>query len=153
RGFLLGTVPAERVEAVCAWLESDPGNASRLEGLAARDALLDVLSDTTPEEPVAEDCLGRLPASGSQERESLSANRAGAETPGGGPARTGAPGPWMPARLGQFRLVGELGHGGMGYVFEAEDEKLGRRVALKVLSPELAGKPEAVTRFLREARA
>lgn len=55
--------------------------------------------------------------------------------------------------LSHFRIVGELGTGGMSEVYLAEDEKLGRRVALKVLPPELAGSPERLARFRREARA
>jgi eukaryotic-like serine/threonine-protein kinase len=39
----------------------------------------------------------------------------------------------QPERLGDFRLIREIGRGGMGVVFEAEQESLGRRVALKVL--------------------
>jgi serine/threonine protein kinase/tetratricopeptide (TPR) repeat protein len=54
--------------------------------------------------------------------------------------------------VGRFRVVGELGRGGMATVWEAEDTLLGRRVALKILSDELAGSPEARRRFLREAK-
>ena len=51
-------------------------------------------------------------------------------------------------------LIGEpLGRGGMGVVFAAEDLRLGRRVAIKFLPEEACCEPEAVQRFLREARA
>ncbi|WP_182377248.1 protein kinase [Nocardioides sp. WS12] len=53
--------------------------------------------------------------------------------------------------LGPYRITRELGAGGMGIVFEAIEEGLGRRVALKVLSLQLASEPEFRTRFKREA--
>ena len=56
-------------------------------------------------------------------------------------------------RLGSYRLLKNLGSGGMGIVFLAEDVKLKRKVALKVIKPELAKRPSAGERFLREARA
>src|SRR5262249_52765077 len=58
-----------------------------------------------------------------------------------------------PAVLGPFRLVRELGRGGMGVVYEAVQEPLGRRVALKVLPPGAARHPSFRERFLREAAA
>jgi serine/threonine-protein kinase len=58
-----------------------------------------------------------------------------------------------PARIGHFRVVSRLGHGGMGIVYRAEDEKLRRTVALKVLPREFAEDPERRRRFLREARS
>jgi tetratricopeptide (TPR) repeat protein len=55
----------------------------------------------------------------------------------------------LPSRLGHFEIVGRLGAGGMGVVFEGRDSVLGRRVALKLLHP-ASGAP---ARLLREAQA
>jgi WD40 repeat protein len=56
-------------------------------------------------------------------------------------------------RLDHYRVLEEVGRGGMGVVYRAFDEKLRRVVALKVLSPRLASSPAARQRFTREARA
>jgi serine/threonine protein kinase len=54
---------------------------------------------------------------------------------------------------GRFRVLRLLGRGGMGEVYLTEDLRLGRQVALKVLSPSLSSDPQYVQRFEREARA
>src|SRR5262249_12017159 len=54
-------------------------------------------------------------------------------------------------RLGDFLVLREVGRGGMGVVYEAEQESLGRRVALKVLTAHALKDPAQVRRFEREA--
>lgn len=55
--------------------------------------------------------------------------------------------------LGRYVITGQLGRGGMGIVYEAEDMLLRRRVAIKLLPKEVSSNSEALTRFLREAQA
>ncbi|WP_372721735.1 protein kinase [Novipirellula sp.] len=55
--------------------------------------------------------------------------------------------------LGSYRVISELGKGGMGYVFRAEDTRLKRTVALKVMNKKIAATPNSRARFIEEARA
>ena len=56
------------------------------------------------------------------------------------------------SRVGIYEIVGSIGAGGMGEVYRARDNKLGRDVALKVLPPSVAQDHDRVARFEREAR-
>src|SRR5262245_20899965 len=68
-------------------------------------------------------------------------------------AGPGAPAGGTPGVLGDFRILREVGRGGMGIVFEAEQVSLARRVALKVLPFAATMDPRQLQRFHNEARA
>ena len=55
--------------------------------------------------------------------------------------------------LGPYTMTAELGHGGMGVVYTAQDPRLKRRVAIKLLPPDLTRDETAKQRFLQEAQA
>src|SRR5437870_3286442 len=57
------------------------------------------------------------------------------------------------ARLGRYELKSQLGAGGMGEVYLAQDTKLDRKIALKILPAEVAAHPDRMKRFVQEAKA
>ncbi len=57
------------------------------------------------------------------------------------------------ATLGPYTIRAQLGHGGMGVVYTAQDPRLDRQVAIKVLPPDLTRDEIAKRRFLQEAKA
>src|SRR5262249_25626367 len=108
------------------------------------------------ERPGLQEYVDRLPAMADEIRELFPAlvevervdeDRHEAPGPASPPA-----GP-IPGQLGDYRILREVGHGGMGVVYEAEQVSLGRRVALKVLPRGRSSDPSALKRFRREARS
>jgi eukaryotic-like serine/threonine-protein kinase len=59
----------------------------------------------------------------------------------------------VPAKIGKYEIVGVIGRGGMGVVYEANDPHLGRRVAIKTITGTFAENPDMLKRFSREARS
>jgi serine/threonine-protein kinase len=69
------------------------------------------------------------------------------------PAAAAAAAEELPERLSGHKILGEIGSGGMGRVLLAEDERLGRRVAIKTLNRRYRENPRVRERFMQEARA
>src|SRR3982751_3894121 len=108
------------------------------------------------ERPSLQEYIDRCPAMGDEIRELFPAlveveQAEEVLEPRHGPAES----PSAPAlrQVGDYRVIREVGRGGMGVVYEAEQVSLGRRVALKILPGHVAGDPKALERFRREAKA
>ncbi len=129
RRFNLGMLEPDEAERVASWIDETPGGEAAVCGTTGEDTLVSLLStitrsDLSPDSTgVGTDSDGR----GTQP-ERLTASSI--------PVRA-AP----PAQFGVYRVVRELGRGGMGVVHEAADERLRRKVAVKVLAPGLAAHP------------
>src|SRR5262249_40933109 len=105
------------------------------------------------ERPDIEDYAARYPEAADVLRKVLtSLELIGLSLPGGSPT-AGSGGEPTPGLLGDFRILREVGRGGMGVVYEATQISLNRRVALKVLPFAAALDPRRVQRFKNEAQA
>jgi len=162
--FAVGTLGVAQADALARHLGQCRHCLERLHGLNVDDPLLEAIrsqaSDVQrPDHPVLKQLISqltRLRAASAGVTASAEATQAGNDGEGDvEPFDFLAPsqGPGELGRLGSFRILKVLGHGGMGVVFQAEDTHLKRAVAVKAMRPEVAKKTTARERFLREARA
>jgi serine/threonine protein kinase/WD40 repeat protein len=107
------------------------------------------------EQPVVEEYAQRYPQIAELLREALPAIQAIAHSAEDAALSVAPTDPEQPltGRLGDFRILREIGRGGMGIVYEAEQRSLGRRVALKILPFAAALDPKQLQRFKNEAQA
>jgi hypothetical protein len=118
-----------------------------------------LLREQAGEAPDPDEFVRRFPALGPRLRMQFDLHAALAETPSlqrtVAPKDAPLPGPRLGpgSVLGQYRLLEQLGEGGMGQVFKAVHTLMDRTVAVKFIRPDLVADPEAVRRFHREIRA
>jgi serine/threonine protein kinase len=154
REFLLGQLSLEHAAQVEAWLSSDPAATDTLCRLTVDDPLTQALADTASVEMVPARTIEWIIPSVLQELGSGNTPSPDSAQPTPFlPRKSPTATPPLPPKLGGYRVVREIGRGGMGVVLEADDDKLQRRVAIKVMARDRAQDPEAKARFVREARA
>ncbi|GEM_PF-3686839 len=165
--FLLGQLPEPGIAGLQQHLATCSRCLDTVNSLKVRDTLVEAIQEApTIVEPaeavVVQNLIGRLRllpafAESPSAEEHRYKGDAGADLAESAAATIGLLSPAQAAdeigRLGGYRVLRVLGAGGMGVVFAAEDPQLRRAVALKVLKPTLAAKPDSRRRFLREAQA
>lgn len=134
--------PAAREQALDAHCAGDPDLRREVAALLAHDRSADDPLDHIVALAAAEAVEAARPGDGGDP----SRPAAGAAFPAASPGA-------FPETIGRYRLIEQLGEGGMGVVFLAEDTSLGRRVALKLPPAHLADDPGVRQRLQQEARA
>jgi serine/threonine protein kinase len=152
---LAGSMPAEELESLAGHLESCPACGETVSSLTdpLQILLQEHKGDVEPVPSLVERILAWSRPGGVPTPEGPASNQSQEPSPALTPFLQPAQQADEIGRLGKYRILARLGQGGMGIVFHAEDTRLCRSVALKVMKPELAALASARARFLREARA
>jgi serine/threonine protein kinase len=161
--FARGTLEPESAEGIIAHLSKCRKCLSVLESMPIDDTLIEALlmqssAAGAGEKAEIEGLIGRLRKLAGAAAADPQATAAAAAAPAAAGLRLDFLAPPQGAgeigRLGGYRVLSVLGSGGMGVVLAAEDVRLKRKVALKVMKPDLVAAREAARRrFLREAEA